>query len=156
MHAAVVSPVVLPYDPGGHAVQKPDPLRLYVPSGHSIAVAFVDPATHAYPALQLPLHDAFARPLAAPYRPALQPVHAPAPAKLYVPGPHRVAVPFVDPAGHAYPALQLPLHAAVGRPAAAPKVPAGHAPLHNALPMVLVAPNLPAGHAVHAPAPLRL
>ncbi len=37
-------------------------------------------------------------------------VHVPAPARLYVPGPHCIAVGVVDPAGHAYPAVHVPLH----------------------------------------------
>ena len=116
----------------------------------------VDPATQKYPALHKPLHDddpkpltapnvpaghgavhaADVRPVVSPYRPVLQLVQTPAPPTLNLPSGHIAAVALVDPATHAYPALQFPLHAADGRPA--------------------VAPNVPAGHTLHTPAPLKL
>jgi len=109
-HDADVRPADAPCKPAGHGVHRDAPDRLYVPAGHTDAVRLVDPATHAYPALQFPLQLADVRPADAPYRPALQTVHKPAPGKLYCPAPQIDAVEFVDPAGHAYPALQLPEH----------------------------------------------
>jgi hypothetical protein len=44
----------------------------------------------------------------------------------YEPHGHSCARPDVDPAGHACPGAHTPLHAALLRPGAAPKVPAGH------------------------------
>jgi hypothetical protein len=61
--------------------------------------------------------------------------HAAAPAAAYVPGAHAAWVALVDPAGHAYPALQLPLHAALVKPRAAPKVPPGHGVAEAAAPV---------------------
>ena len=117
------------------------------------AVGDTLPSAHAYPAVQFPLHAALVSPASAPYvpaghnavhaavdkpgvlpyRPALQLLQVPAPPKLYLPCPHTAAVPMVDPATHAYPAV--------------------HGPLHDALVSPDVAPNVPAGHAVHAPTP---
>jgi hypothetical protein len=60
-----------------------DPLTLNVPTGQGDAVEDVDPATQAYPALQLPLQLAVVKPDTLPYRPALHSVHALAPPTLY-------------------------------------------------------------------------
>ncbi len=73
VHDAVVSAVVLPYRPGGHGLQAEAPLRLYVPTEHTAAVADVDPAKQAYPAVQGPVH-ALELATALPYRP---PGHGP-------------------------------------------------------------------------------
>ena len=94
-------------------MQDAEPLTLNVPTAHTTAVADVLPAAHAYPAVQLPLHDAVVSPGVAPYRPAPHAVHTAAPPKLYVPAGHRYAVALVDPAGHAYPGAQAPEHAMV-------------------------------------------
>ena len=103
-------------------------------------MALVLPATHAYPAVQLPLHADDVNPLTtpyvpaghsplhaaddivavAPYDPTLQFVHAPAAARLYVPTGHIAAVALMDPAAQKYPAVQLPVHAALVRPAVDP------------------------------------
>ncbi len=119
-------------------------------------MALVDPATQKYPALHAPLHDddptpltapyvpaghsavhnGTDRPVVSPYRPALQLVQTPAPPTLNLPVPQMAALPLVDPGTQAYPALQLPVHAADGRPAVAPYEPAGqrlHAPAPPAL-----------------------
>ena len=81
----------------------------------------MDPATHAYPALQFPLHSAvvrlgrapyfpaghrlvqlaLGRPEVAPYRPAAQSVQLAAPVTLYFPGVQMAAVADADPAAHA-------------------------------------------------------
>ena len=109
-------------------------------------MALVLPATHAYPAVHAPeqvalltpavdpycpaghkpVHDAVVRPVVFPYRPALQLVHTADRLTLYVPTGHSSAVALVLPAAHAYPAVQLPLHAAVAAPGVAPNVPPGH------------------------------
>ncbi len=55
LHAGLVSPTLSPYTPAGHSRHTPDPIVPYRPMGHSCAVEDVDPAGHAYPAVQLPL-----------------------------------------------------------------------------------------------------
>jgi hypothetical protein len=70
VQAALASPEELPNKPTGQSTQANAPGNEYVPAGQMDAVAFVDPATHAYPALQFPLHAADDRPGAPPYRPA--------------------------------------------------------------------------------------
>ena len=104
----------------------------------------VDPATHAYPALQLPehvdatnpvefpyeppshrpLHAAVDRPVVDPYTPAEHVVHAPAPATLNRPTEHIAAAAVVDPDPQKYPAVQGAEHAAMLRPVALPYRPA--------------------------------
>ena len=79
--------------------------------GHSCAVSLVEPAGHAYPALQMPLHVAVAQAEWLPYRPAVQFKHCAAAFDEYVPGGHATAVALVEPAGHAYPAVQYEVHA---------------------------------------------
>ncbi len=59
----------------------------------------------------------------------------------------------VLPAGHAYPAVQFPLHADVDSPGAEPKVPAGQAAVQPDVFIATVAPYRPAAHALHADAP---
>ncbi len=103
-------------------------------------MALVEPATQKYPAVHEPLqvpadmpasdpnrpaghaavHPAVVRPLAFPNRPAAQSVQLPCPPALNFPGLHMDAVALVDPAAHAYPALQLPLHVATDTPGVAP------------------------------------
>ena len=51
MHAAVDSPVVLPYRPALQLVHTPAAPTLNLPTAHTTAVALVDPATQKYPAL---------------------------------------------------------------------------------------------------------
>ena len=50
------------------------------------------------------------------YCPALQLVQEAAPDVLYVPGGQAVPVDDVDPAGHMYPAVQVPLQLALSSP----------------------------------------
>ena len=64
--------------------------------------------------------------LTLPYSPALQFTHTLAPAKLYCPGLHMLAVAFVDPATHAYPAAHGPLQLLFVSAATLPNTPAGH------------------------------
>ncbi len=115
---AVPSADALPNRPAGQALQVPAPGREYVPAAHTVAVALVDPAGHACPALQGPLHRAVLKPATVTLNqvPAGQSLHAPAPARLYCPAGQTDAVALVDPAAHAYPAVQLPLQVAVLRP----------------------------------------
>jgi hypothetical protein len=47
VHAALVRPADEPYVPMGHWVHAPAPAKLYVPAGHRVAVALVEPAGHA-------------------------------------------------------------------------------------------------------------
>ena len=163
---AVALPLTLPYRPALHAEHTLAPVTLYCPGLHNIAVAFVDPAGHAYPAahgpLQLllvdpvtspyrpashaPLQPAVALPLTLPYSPALQFMHTLAPATLYCPGRHNIAVAFVDPAGHAYPAAHGPLQLLLVAPVTFPYRPASHAPLQPG-PAPTPLPYRPAGHA---------
>ena len=134
----------------------PAPAKLYWPAGHGAAVALVEPVEHAYPAVHWPLHAAVPTAAVAPYRPAAHILHAPAPAKLYWPAGHAAAVELVDPAAHAYPAVQLPLHAGDVSPVVAPKVPAGHGPVQEEVVSAAVLPYRPAGQLAHAEAPRRL
>jgi len=110
-------------------------------------VELVDPAGHAYPAVQFPehaavvspdddpkvpaghgaVHDADGKPAVAPYSPALQLVHTPAPPRLYVPAAQTMAKGVADPAGHAYPAAQIPVQYAVVQLGSEPYKPAGQA-----------------------------
>ncbi len=106
-------------------MQTPAPDRLYFPTPHNAAVALVDPATHAYPALQLPLQEGDARAGVAPNVPAGQ-FRQVAPSRVYFPTEQLEDVGDTEPAAQVYPAVQLPLHAAVVRPGISPYVPAGH------------------------------
>jgi hypothetical protein len=140
VQVATVMAEELPNSPAGHGVHTPAPDRLYCPATQIAAVELVDPATHAYPAVHSPLHAAVLRPdtdpnvpaghgavhaavgsaVVLPYSPALQLLQVPAPASEYVPTPQVTAVALTDPMGHAYPAVQGPLHAALGRAFLAP------------------------------------
>ena len=126
--------------PAGQSLQTPAPAREYFPVGHWLAVALVDPAGHAYPAVHAPTHWSVVWAAALPYRPAAQlPVHAdvisptvepnrpatqlvqdPDPATEYLPAGHWLAVADVDPMGQAYPAVHAPLHVEDVSPAVAP------------------------------------
>ena len=86
----------------------------------------VTPAEPYRPAGHWPLQLALVSPLMLPYRPAAQATHDPVPDNEYWPAGHNDAVEFVDPAGHAYPALQLPLQLEVVRTELEPKLPAAH------------------------------
>lgn len=138
----------------------------------------VEPAGHAYPALQFPVHALETVPGTDPYRPAGQgPEHAgegspevvpyvpaghrvqdPEPAREYEPKGHAVALGDVDPGPHTYPALQLPEQTLLDRATTAPKVPAGQrlqavAPLRLYFPRGHCTANgdvLPPGHAYPA------
>ena len=158
--AGVLTRLALPYCPGGHDEHVPAPPTLYCPTAQPTAVALVDPVGHEYPAAHGPLHadvaspgDAPKRPAShgplhaavvnsgvAPYRPALQLLQIAAPGREYCPGEHGTAVGVTEPAGHANPALQLPLQFAATAAGVAPKDPALHVPLQVATPIAAVAP----------------
>jgi hypothetical protein len=97
------------------------------------------------------VHDGVDRPIALPYVPALQLVQTPAPPTLNLPVPQMAAVPLVDPGTQKYPAVQLPVHAADGRPTVAPYVPAGQGAVHVAVLSAVVPPYRPALQLVHTP-----
>ena len=59
------------------------PTSEYCPGAHDTAVAFVDPAGQAYPALQFPVQSAVINPDVLPNRPAVQGVNVVAPANEY-------------------------------------------------------------------------
>jgi hypothetical protein len=77
------------------------------------------------PALHGAVHATVTMPGVAPYNPEAHGVHAPDPATLCLPAAHISAEAFVEPSGHAYPALQLPEQADEVRAGAAPNSPAG-------------------------------
>jgi hypothetical protein len=153
LQADVARPDTAPKSPALQFVHVPAPAKLYVPAAHIAAVGELLPATHTYPALHCPLQLAVDSPSDAPYTPAGHTVHSPDPDTLYVPRPQMLAVPFVDPAGHAYPALQLPLHATLVSPAEAPNLPAGHGPEQADTVSPGVAPYSPAAQSTHTAAP---
>ena len=137
-----------PKRPTGQGRHAPNPPSLYVPTVHMTNVALVDAGGQAKPGAQVPLQFAVTRPDALPYRPALQSVHTPMPPTLYVPAGHSIAVALVDPAGHAYPGLQLPLHIDDVALSVDPYRPAGQgAPTELAMP----APQYRPARAVHVP-----
>ena len=53
-------------------------------------------------------------------------MHAPEPVSEYCPAAHMTAEAFVDPLGHAYPAVQAPVQAALAWPLVAPNWPLLH------------------------------
>jgi hypothetical protein len=132
VHDADGKPPVAPYSPALQLVHTPAPPRLYVPAGHTAAVAFVDPAGHQYPAVQFPVHAAEVMPIVEPYTPAGHEVHVAAPPRLYCPAGHTTAVALTDPDGHTYPALHGPSHRADAEPFEAPYRPASQGPEHAA------------------------
>ncbi len=130
LHAAVLRPTAdtLNHLPAGQSLHDPAPARLYLPAGHTDAVALVDPAGQEYPAVQGPLHAAELRPTADTLNqaPAGQSAHTATPARLYWPARHTDAVALVDPAGQEYPAAQAPLQARVAKDALLPHLPGPH------------------------------
>jgi hypothetical protein len=152
-HVAFLKPTDPPYTPAGHRLHDPAPPALYWPTAHMAAVALVLPATHAYPALQLPEHVAFLRPTDPPYTPAGHRLHDPAPASLYWPTGHTAAVALVLPATQKCPAAHAPSHSDDDSPPIDPKRPAEHKPLQLATDSPLLLPNKPALQLVHDPAP---
>jgi hypothetical protein len=78
-------------------------------------------------------------------------MHTLAPAKLYRPAGHTLTAAFdaVDAAGHAYPAIQSPLHVATDKPWVLPNLPAGQS---VQLLATAVDEYRPTAHSVHDPA----
>ena len=113
----------------------------------------MDPGGHAYPAAHEPLHVADDAPGVDPYTPPGQSMHTPAPDSAYFPATHRLAVGDAEPAGHAYPAVQFPLHNTDTRPDTDPNVPAGHGPLQADDDSPKLLPYVPTGQLTHTPAP---
>ena len=160
LHIALLNALAVPHTPAAHGVQVDAPAVLYVPGLHGTAVAFVDPAGHAYPAahasLQLddvrpvalpkrpaghcPLQSLPVKPGVDPNRPAAHAVHTLAPPTLNLPAGHTLAVADVDPDGQVYPGVHGPLQFAVVSPAVAPYRPGLHCPLHDAVVSPGVAP----------------
>ncbi len=147
------APGEAPYRPAEQLVHDTAAARLYCPGGHVNWVVDADPAGQKYPAVHVPVHTDDVNAAMAPNLPPGHGSHTPAPARLYEPGWHWTAVADVLPAGHAYPAMQFPLHADVSSPDAEPKVPAGQAAVHADVFIAAVAPYRPATHALHVDAP---
>jgi hypothetical protein len=137
-------------------VHAPAPLKEYFPARHSVAVAFEDPAGHAYPAVHEPVQLDVVRADVAPYTPAGQTTQLLAPTNEYLPGGHATTEPLVEPGGQMYPAEHTPEHVAVVAPEPDPKYPAAHTPLHADVDKPLVDPYVPGGHETHTDAPPRL
>ncbi len=131
---AAVRPVSLLQLPAAQSLHAPAPATLYLPGRQTDAVALVDPAGQEYPAVQVALQAAV-RPVSSLHLPAAQLLQAPAPARLNFPERHTDTVALVEPAGHANPALQVALQAAV---------------------RLVSLLHLPAAQSLHAPAPARL
>jgi hypothetical protein len=66
LQAAEPNAAVAPYRPAAHWVQEPAPAREYWPAAHGVAVADVDPAGQAYPAVHGPEQVAAVSPAASP------------------------------------------------------------------------------------------
>ncbi len=67
MHSAVPRACELPYRPPGQATHTPAPARLKDPRSQITAVALVEAAGQAQPAVQGPVHVGLATPSVAPY-----------------------------------------------------------------------------------------
>lgn len=92
------------------------------------------------PAKQGPVQSAEVRPTPLPYRPGGHAEQMEAPASEYFPGGHTLTEEFVLPAGHVYPAVHCPLHAALASPDLDPNVPEGQGAVQAALVSPVVAP----------------
>ena len=121
---ALGRPVVAPYRPAAHIVHTPAAAKEYCPTGQMAAVAFVDPATHAYPGTHVPEHTATGMADTFPKRPAGQSAHTLAPNREYLPATHASAVGDTLPAAHTYPAVHGAVHVGDDNPAVDPYRPA--------------------------------
>lgn len=101
-----------------------------------------EPAGHAYPALQGPVHSDDVRPWPWPNLPAVQFRHTAAPDELYLPGGHKVAL--AEPVGHEEPAGHRAAVAFVDP--ARQKYPAAQGPVQLMDVTFWVPPYRPAGH----------
>ncbi len=98
LHADVFIAAEAPNRPAAHTMHDDAPELLYCPAGHGDST--VDPAGHAYPAVQFPLHADVFIAAEAPNRPAAHTMHDDAPALLYCPAAQVDTVALVDPVGH--------------------------------------------------------
>ncbi len=89
--------------------------------------------------MQFPLHAVVFIAEVAPNCPAAHTLHVDAPALLNHPAGQVATVALVAPAGHAYPAVQTPLHADVFIAEVAPNRPAAHT-MHDDAPELLNCP----------------
>ena len=98
------------------------PARHTAPAGHGpLQLAVMRPGTLPYrPGLHKPLQLAVGRPVVDPNCPMVQLVHVPAPVKLNLPTGQTAAVALVDPATHAYPAVQFAVQVALGMATVSP------------------------------------
>ncbi len=130
LQAAVASPCTAPKRPAAQSVHAAAPAKEYLPDVQMAELEKRDPGGQKYPESHAPTHwlvvwapvspyrpgahcplqAAVVRPAVDPNRPAAQSVQVLAPARAYCPAAHCTAVGDVDPAGHAYPAVQLPEH----------------------------------------------
>jgi hypothetical protein len=117
-------------EPAGHAY----------PASHGPLQEGVDRAGSApnRPAGHSPLQSAVPSAVALPNRPVAHTLQLTAPGREYVPAGQTDAVALVEPGAHAYPAVHMPLQAAVFKPA------------------VVALNQVPAGQLLHDPAPARL
>ena len=99
MQLASSRAAVAPNRPAGHAMGPTAPEGQYVPGWHS------EVQGPAWPTVLANV-------------PGTQGEQTAAPGELYLPAVHCTAVGDVEPAGHAKPAVQLPVHVAVDVPAA--------------------------------------
>ena len=86
------------------------------------------------------MQAAVGSPVMFPKTPLGHKLHKPAPAAVNDPTGHSTAVELVLPAGHAYPAVQLPEHDGVHKPDTAPNVPPGHRPVQADVASPVLAP----------------
>ena len=99
LHFPDAEPLTVTFDPA--TTHADAPAREYCPTAQLDAVPLVDPAGHAYPAVQPPEHADEDRPVVSPYLPRGHDVHEEAPLREYVPVAHTMSVGVVDPPGHA-------------------------------------------------------
>ena len=117
---ATVVRTVVPYRPGAQPEHTPAPALLYRPAGHAVAVPLVEPAGHAYPAVQVPVQFGDGIAVVLPNLPAGHGVQLCTPTALYVPIGHGDPVPLMEPAGQKYPATHGPVHVDAVRPVVEP------------------------------------
>jgi hypothetical protein len=115
----------------------------------------LDPGGHTYPGAHGPLHAGLVSPTLSPYTPAGQLRQTADPVNPYRPTGHSCAVEEVDPAGQAYPAVQLPLHDEATCPPVAPYEPGRQGAVHTAVVRPGSEPYSPVGQSLQVPAAAR-
>ncbi len=156
VQALVFMAGVAPNRPVEQLEHTPAPDRLKVPTGQGAASGDTEPATHAYPGVQAPVHDGEVKPGVEPNSPAAQSVQAPAAPREYVPTGQMAGVADTDPDTQKYPAAQEPEQPAVDKPVPLPNNPAGHGAVHALVVRPELEPKVPALQLVHAAAPAPL